>query len=133
MLADFNTELLLEPDDLSCLQRMVARSRNGGALTVRMRFDPLLPEVFDDVLECRDMSRVLMFAELDEEAADILFVLRECEPPDRSRARRRRRVGAVTYPGALTLAFDDETGGVVVQAALVDAAPPLVHRDRKRS
>ena len=132
MLADFNTELLLEPDELSCLQRMVARSR-GSALTVRMRFDPLLPEVFDDVLDRSDMSRVLMFVELDEEAADILFVLRECEPPDGSPARRRRRVGAVTYPGVLTLAFDEETGGVVVEAALADAAPPLVHRHWTRS
>ena len=35
MLADFATELLLEPDDLSCLQRMVARSQDGGALTMR--------------------------------------------------------------------------------------------------
>ena len=48
-----------------------------GTLTVRLRIDPLPPSLFDDVLVRGDMSRVLISAELDEEAHDILLVIRE--------------------------------------------------------
>ncbi len=121
-----STELRLPPGDRSCLKRMIARSRAGGALTVRLRIDPLSPPVFDDVLERGDTSRVFMLAELDEEADHILLVLRERESDDASRTRRRRRIGAITYPGALAIAINEETGGVVVRS-LPDTKARLVH------
>ena len=85
-----------------------------GTLTVRLRIDLLPPSLFDDVLVRGDMSRVLISAELNEEAHDILLVIRE--PERAQRIRRRRRMDAITYPFLLTIAIDEENGRVVIRS-----------------
>ena len=120
------SELRLPADDRSCLLRMIARAEAGVPLTVRLRIDPLSPPVFDDVLERGDMSRVLMFAELDEEADDVLLIIRECGPDGAPRKLGRRGIGPIMYPDALSLAINKETGGLLI-SSLPDARVRLVH------
>ncbi len=92
---------------------MIGR-QSCGTLTVRLRIDPLPPSLFDAVLDRGDMSRVHMFAELNEEADDILLVIRKTEPKNARRTRRRLRMDAITCPHLFTIAINEETGAVVI-------------------
>ena len=103
------SELRLPPGGAERLKRMIGR-QSCGTLTVRLRIDPLPPSLFDAVLDRGDMSRVHMFAELNEEADDILLVIREAEPKN----ARRLRMDAITYPHPFTIAINEETGAVVI-------------------
>ncbi len=107
--------LHLPPGGAERFVRMIGQQARG-TLTVRLRIDPLPPSLFDAVLDRGDMSRVHMFAELDEQADDILLVIREPEPETASRTRRRLRMGELTYPHLLTIAIDEESGGVVIRS-----------------
>lgn len=107
--------LHLPPGGAERLKRMVER-KASEALTVRLRIDPLSQPVFDDALDKGDMSQVHMLAELDEAARDVLLVVRERKPADASRRRGQRRIGAITYPHPLTIAIDEESGGIVIRS-----------------